>query len=92
MCCSLTREKLASQIIRKSRIAPAMLDGSGEDDRILIRGNSSKPGDLEPRHFLTAISGDAPLSIKSGSGRLELAEQINDPTNPLTSRVFVNRI
>jgi hypothetical protein len=86
------REKLASQIIRKSRIAPAMLDGSGEDDRILIRGNSSKPGDLEPRHFLTAISGDAPLSIKSGSGRLELAEQINDPTNPLTSRVFVNRI
>ena len=35
-------------------VAPAMLDGTGEDDRILIRGNSSKPGDIEPRHFLTA--------------------------------------
>lgn len=86
------REQLAGQIVLKSRVAPAMLDGTGEDDRILIRGNSSKPGKVEPRHFLTAISGDAPLSIKKGSGRLELAEHINDPANPLTSRVIVNRI
>ena len=88
----LEREQLASQIVRKSRVAPAMLDGTGEDDRILIRGNSSKPGDLQPRHFLTAISGDSPLPIQTGSGRLELADQINDPANPLTSRVIVNRI
>lgn len=86
------REQLASQIVRKSRVAVAMRDGTGEDERILIRGNSSKPGDVEPRHFLTAISGDAPLSIRKGSGRLELAAQINDPANPLTSRVMVNRI
>jgi Protein of unknown function (DUF1553)/Protein of unknown function (DUF1549)/Planctomycete cytochrome C len=86
------RDQLASQIIRKSRVAPAMLDGTSEDDRVLIRGNSSKPGDVEPRHFLTAISGNSPMQIKKGSGRLELAEQINDPANPLTSRVIVNRI
>jgi Protein of unknown function (DUF1553)/Protein of unknown function (DUF1549)/Planctomycete cytochrome C len=86
------REQLATQIVRKSRVAPAMLDGTGEDDRILIRGNSSKPGELEPRHFLTAISGNSPMPIKTGSGRLELAEQINDPANPLTSRVIVNRV
>ena len=86
------REQLASQIVRKSRVAPAMRDGIGEDERILIRGNSSKPGDVEPRHFLTAISGDTPLSIQTGSGRLELAEMINDTANPLTTRVIVNRI
>ena len=86
------REQLASQIVRRSRVALAMMDGSGEDDRILIRGNSSKPGDVQPRHFLTAISGDAPISIRKGSGRLELADHINDPRNPLTSRVIVNRI
>lgn len=86
------REQLAEQIVRKSRVAPAMMDGTGEDDRILIRGNASKPGDVEPRHFLTAISGDAPMSIRRGSGRLELAKHINDPSNPLTSRVIVNRI
>lgn len=86
------RERLAGQIVRKSHVALAMLDGTGEDDRILDRGNSSKPTDIEPRHFLTAIAGDKPMAIRQGSGRLELAEQINDPTNPLTSRVIVNRI
>ncbi len=86
------REQISQQIIRKSHVAPSMLDGTGEDAHILIRGNSSKPGDIEPRHFLTAISSDAPMKIQSGSGRLELARQINDPANPLTSRVIVNRI
>ena len=86
------REQLKKQIVRRSRVAMAMLDGTGEDDRILIRGNSSKPGKQEPRHFLTAIVGSEPMEIRSGSGRLELAEQINDPSNPLTSRVIVNRL
>ena len=86
------REQLASRIVRPSRLALSMMDGTGEDDRILIRGNSAKPGQIEPRHFLTAISGDKPLPIQKGSGRLQLAELVNDPTNPLTSRVIVNRI
>ncbi|WP_206028496.1 PSD1 and planctomycete cytochrome C domain-containing protein [Thalassoroseus pseudoceratinae] len=86
------REKISRQILRKSHVAPAMMDGTGEDAHIFIRGNSSKPGDIEPRHFLTAISGDEPLEIESGSGRLKLARLINAPTNPLTSRVIVNRI
>ncbi|QEF98115.1 Planctomycete cytochrome C [Stieleria maiorica] len=86
------RTQLQSQIMHRSRLAMAMMDGSGEDAHVYIRGNSSKPGEIEPRHFLTAISGDAPMDIRSGSGRLELAEHINDPANPLTSRVIVNRI
>lgn len=86
------RSELHSQVIFKSHVAPAMMDGTGEDDYVLIRGNSSKPGKMEPRHFLTAISGDAPMPIKQGSGRLELAERINDLENPLTRRVIVNRI
>ncbi len=86
------RTQLSSKVVRKSRLALAMMDGTGEDDRVLIRGNSSKPGDIEPRHFLTAITGNQPMPIKFGSGRLELAQQINDPSNPLTSRVIVNRI
>lgn len=32
------------------------------------------------------------MAIETGSGRLKLAEHINDPSNPLTSRVIVNRI
>ena len=86
------RVRIGKKIVRTSRVAPAMMDGTGEDDRVLIRGNSSKPGKVEPRHFLTAISGNAPMPIETGSGRLELAEHINDPSNPLASRVIVNRI
>lgn len=86
------RSALRNQIQFESRLAMAMLDGTGEDDRVLIRGNSSKPGDVEPRHFLTAIAGDGPMEIQNGSGRLELAEAINDSANPLTARVAVNRI
>ncbi len=86
------RGQLQRQVMHRSRLALAMMDGTSEDDHVLIRGNSSKPGDVEPRHFLTAISGNQPMPIKSGSGRLELAECINDPANPLTSRVIVNRI
>ena len=86
------REQLSKKIVRKSHLAPAMMDGTGEDDRVLIRGNSAKPGRVEPRHFLTAIAGNTPMEIERGSGRLELAEHINDPSNPLASRVIVNRI
>lgn len=88
----IEREQLASQIVRRSHVAPAMMDGTSEDDRILIRGNASKPGDVELRHFLTAVSGNAPMPITSGSGRLQLAAHINDPANPLTARVIVNRV
>ena len=66
----------------------AMMDGTGEDDHLLIRGNSSNPGPPVPRRFLTAITGDDPIDVALGSGRLELARQINDPANPLTSRVI----
>lgn len=86
------RDQLSAQIQRRSRLALSMMDGTGEEDHILIRGNSARPGRQEARHFLTAVSGAAPLKIRAGSGRLELAAQINDPANPLTSRVIVNRI
>ena len=86
------RAELADQICLQSNLAPAMIDGSGEDGFILLRGSSDSPKGLEPRHFLTAISSDAPMEIVVGSGRLELAEAINAADNPLTHRVIVNRI
>lgn len=86
------RTAVAKGIVKHSRTAMAMMDGTGEDAQVLIRGNSSKPGNVVPRHFLSAISGDAAMPIAKGSGRLELAAAINDPANPLTSRVIVNRI
>jgi hypothetical protein len=62
------------------------------DARILIRGNPGRPGEVAPRRFLQALSGDAPTPLVNGSGRLELARAIADESNPLTARVFVNRV
>lgn len=86
------RQALREQIKNTSRLAIAMLDGTAENDRLLIRGSSAKPGPEVPRRFLTALSGEQPMAIGKGSGRLELARQIVDPSNPLTNRVIVNRI
>ncbi|MCA8986219.1 MAG: PSD1 domain-containing protein [Planctomycetaceae bacterium] len=86
------RESLREQIVLTSHVAPAMMEGTGEDDHVLIRGNSSNPGPIEKRHFLTAIKTAQPMEISTGSGRLQLAEAILDPANPLTSRVMANRI
>ena len=86
------RSQLQSEVQRESRLAMAMFDGTGENDHILIRGNSSRPGAEVDRRFLSAVDGDAPLPVEQGSGRLELAERINAAENPLPHRVIVNRI
>ena len=60
--------------------------------KVALRGNPNKPGEVAPRRFLHILAGDNPKKFTEGSGRKELAEAIADPHNPLTARVFVNRI
>ncbi len=71
--------------------AMALTDGTGEDEKIFIRGNHKTLGAVAPRHFLSAIS-DRALNPEEGSGRLQLAQKMTAPNNPLTTRVAVNRI
>ncbi|HJT75755.1 MAG TPA: DUF1549 and DUF1553 domain-containing protein, partial [Gemmataceae bacterium] len=59
---------------------------------ILLRGNPRNPGKAVPRQFLACLSGPDRKPFTQGSGRLELAEAIANPTNPLTARVLVNRV
>ena len=60
--------------------------------RVFIRGNPLKKGEETPRQFLSVLSGKNRKPFQTGSGRLELANAITDPTNPLTARVIVNRV
>ncbi|HEV8378970.1 MAG TPA: PSD1 and planctomycete cytochrome C domain-containing protein, partial [Tepidisphaeraceae bacterium] len=82
--------KLESQIPAPTRVIAAA-DGTGVNERVFIRGNYKTPGDEVYRRFLEAIAGDQPIE-SSGSGRLELAERMLSRSNPLRSRVMVNRI
>jgi hypothetical protein len=60
---------------------------------VYIRGNPGRPGKAIPRRFLRALTpGGEAKPFTSGSGRLELAQAIASPENPLTARVMVNRI
>ena len=71
------------------------VDVTGRNVPLLIRGEAHNHGDIIPRRFLEAIEGmNLPTKdeLGKGSGRLWLARQIVSPGNPLTARVWVNRI
>jgi hypothetical protein len=85
--------KLTARIQKESRLALAMLDGTGQEGHVLVRGSPKVLGEAVPRRFLEALAGPAGMAIAQGSGRLELARAITDPArNPLFARVIVNRI
>ncbi len=63
------------------------------DTNIAVRGNYRDKGPLSPRGFLSAVEiENSPQIPADHSGRLELAQWITSPDNPLTARVMVNRI
>ncbi|WP_237607443.1 PSD1 and planctomycete cytochrome C domain-containing protein [Roseimaritima sediminicola] len=89
-------------VMRSSRLkedgpSPLMLeDHKPSDARVFIRGQAGNRGEVAPRRFLTALRTPAEPAqhwqLKTGSGRLDLAEKIATTENPLTGRVFVNRV
>ncbi|MEQ1826327.1 MAG: DUF1553 domain-containing protein [Pirellula sp.] len=72
----------------------AMHDGDLPSDMpIYIRGNPYAPAKIVPRGVLRVASWKELPEIPTGqSGRMQLADWIVDPRNPLTARVTVNRI
>lgn len=62
------------------------------EPHIFRRGNPLTKGRRVERKFLSVLSGAESQPFQRGSGRLELAQAIIDPANPLTARVIVNRV
>jgi hypothetical protein len=87
------RDAILADVKLESATAPAILDGNGIDQYVLLKGSAARRGELSPRRFLEAIDGpNQPVWPQHSSGRRELAERVIDAANPLTSRVIVNRI
>jgi hypothetical protein len=63
-----------------------------KNPRVFKRGNPANKGDETPRQFLQIVAGENRKPFEKGSGRLELAEAIASTNNPMTARVFVNRV
>ncbi|HEV7404523.1 MAG TPA: PSD1 and planctomycete cytochrome C domain-containing protein [Chthoniobacteraceae bacterium] len=83
--------KLESELPTPTRV-PGVLEGFAFDQPLFTRGDHKKPADPVPRRFLEALD---PTPFTAGaklSGRRELAERLVAPTNPLASRVIVNRL
>jgi hypothetical protein len=63
-----------------------------QEQVVFLRGNPKNPGPSVPRQFLEIATPGPRTPFKEGSGRLELANAIASRDNPLTARVFVNRV
>jgi hypothetical protein len=67
--------------------------GGGQAMRVFVRGNPENLGEAAPPGFLQALRNPATASTEGKPfTRLDLAEALVDPRNPLTARVFVNRV
>ncbi len=68
------------------------------DVHLLINGDPHRPGDVvQPGHLSLVSTLDKPLKSPQSSAqrtqrRLQMAQFITDPRNPLTARVMVNRL
>ncbi len=87
------RRKLDAQLANGPvPLAYAVSEGTPHNARLQHRGEPDRPGAEVPRGFIRVL-GDAHLpEAIEGSGRLELAQWLTRPDNPLTARVMVNRI
>ena len=62
------------------------------DPVIFQRGDPASRGTAVPRHFLKVLSPANRTPFPIGSGRLNLANAIASRNNPLTARVWANRV
>ncbi len=69
-------------------------EGRPANISVLVRGELSQPGEVVPRGFVSVLDAGAaaPQIPANESGRMELAQWLTSPSNPLTARVEVNRI
>lgn len=93
--------KLAKMMDELTRLDPSWAhwvrsahDVEGTDVPFLARGDHKAKEAKVPRQFLQILLDDriSPPKLETRSGRRYLAEQITNPSNPLTSRVWVNRL
>ena len=94
-------EFLSGKIKELRKTAPAPIEYAmsvSEENKIVdghihIRGDVRNLGPVVPRGFISILDNAIERELPANkSGRLELADWIASPENPLTARVYVNRV
>jgi hypothetical protein len=80
---------LEAEVPAPTRV-PGLLEADAADWPLFERGDHRRPTAPVERRFLEAI--DPTPFDADGSGRLQLADALAAPSNPLTARVMVNRV
>ncbi len=87
------RKEIESALNARPRYLAIVEQTSPVNLPIHIRGDVHNLGSIVPRGFLTAVSVDPiPPISESSSGRKELADWLVADRNPLTARVYANRV
>ena len=73
-------------------LAMGVAEGKPADIKVHIRGNVGTLGKLTARGFPRVMDFNGPKVDPKQSGRQQLAEWIAHQNNPLTARVFANRV
>lgn len=69
--------------------AMSVTEGRPFDPYVFVRGSAGNRGEKVDRRFLLVLGGQ---KFDEGSGRLELAQAVIADDNPLTARVWANRV
>ncbi|MCY2974747.1 MAG: DUF1553 domain-containing protein [Planctomycetota bacterium] len=87
------RKQVEKALASRPRFMTIVEQKSPANCAIHIRGDVHNLGEVVPRGFLSAIDVGTQIHIaENSSGRLELARWLSHPSNPLTARVYANRV
>ncbi|MEP6534830.1 MAG: PSD1 and planctomycete cytochrome C domain-containing protein [Bryobacteraceae bacterium] len=92
-------EALSAELMTIKKGAPpeppfacAVAEDQPVEQHVFLRGNPDSKGEVVAKRFPTILAGEQQEPVRSGSGRMELANWLADPENPLPARVMANRI
>jgi len=92
-----TTNKKKGQVSKSQATGPVAMgveEGTVENSPVYLRGETDKSNGIAERGFLTILDPQLkqPILETEQSGRMEYANWIASPDNPMTARVLANRI